>query len=174
MGVILTSTPLGFQSTPPCGGDNLGDVLDGVLPDFNPRPHAGATWHQWSGDHHLDISIHAPMRGRPLRLPRLRLVLRFQSTPPCGGDLLSSWNRPLPLIFQSTPPCGGDLEKIPLLSPKIDFNPRPHAGATKSSTGADQQGRISIHAPMRGRPGPVFFQVTFSKISIHAPMRGRL
>ena len=118
---------------------------------FNPRPLAGATKRfihpiiEWS------ISIHAPLRGRrpgihdfhfrldfnprPLagatRMEtRASMVsIKFQSTPPCGGDKLNRWCKRLGIIsihaplrgrqersqaqreekkFQSTPPCGGD------------------------------------------------------------------
>ncbi len=83
---FLTGAPVQFQSTPPCGGDNsyplfIADIM---------------------------ISIHAPMRGRPLKLIRA-----------------AGWN---------------------------DFNPRPHAGATKRPEPGHHVASISIHAPMRGRP----------------------
>ena len=75
-----------------------------------------------------------------------------------------------------------------------NFNPRPHAGATSSSTAAFFKFIISIHAPMRGRlpvlilgasgsdfnprphAGATAYMVEIEgapSISIHAPMRGR-
>ena len=97
--------------------------------DFNPRPLAGAT-----GEHHqvfvpLSISIHAPLRGR--RVANILAVLEYQ--------------------FQSTPPCGGDLVDLPPRHGKSNFNPRPLAGATILHFGKSAGCVISIHAPLRGR-----------------------
>ena len=122
---------------------------------FNPRPLAGATQGPGNQHHRYAISIHAPSRGRPfqLRVPgRLDgisihapsrgrhlfpvhpdFVTEFQSTPPRGGDNLSTGWMALTRIFQSTPPRGGDVQ-IP--------HELPHGG------------KISIHAPSRGRHGP--------------------
>ena len=161
---------------------------------FNPRPLAGATVRAGIGQPVGIISIHAPLRGRPLIfLPYFcrheisihaplrgrqvlvfvcRLVLVFQSTPPCGGDKLRSSDRwcpghfnPRPLagatslrsvpggsrLFQSTPPCGGDQRFQP---------PARYPG-------------ISIHAPLRGRPRLGQQGRVGVTISIHAPLRGR-
>ena len=38
----------------------------------------------------IDISIHAPLRGRPKGVPREYDESEFQSTPPCGGDWFDS------------------------------------------------------------------------------------
>ena len=86
--VILCFYP-GFQSTPPCGGDECPPVthskvgyfnprpLAGAtsfkkswllqVPNFNPRPLAGATYLACKVLGQDYISIHAPLRGRPLR-----------------------------------------------------------------------------------------------------------
>ena len=101
-------TPTGFQSTPPCGGDRRGQSRSTA---------AG-------------ISIHAPMRGRPIGKMPIYLMDQFQSTPPCGGDCQQIAIRPL---------C-------------LNFNPRPHAGVTQQEQLRQQRRSISIHAPMRGRP----------------------
>ena len=82
---VSHATAATFQSTPPCGGDNSQRCCLWIqsisihapmrgrrgkprrnhhTPDFNPRPHAGAT--------------NVIFDGVP--------VLLFQSTPPCGGD----------------------------------------------------------------------------------------
>ena len=120
-----------FQSTPPCGGDALPrnfqwDACISIHAPlrgrpafprwkrlsmyFNPRPLAGATDEQGNGRARLAISIHAPLRGRPFEVadPVSRLI--FQSTPPCGGDVLMAIS-------------SGHLSH---------FNPRPLAGATWS------------------------------------------
>ena len=122
-----------------------------TLLDFNPRPLAGAT------DVAIDvvvfngISIHAPLRGRHSTLVALMISLPFQSTPPCGGDVIFrafrgnihiSIHAPLrgrPAVsyavvpfglFQSTPPCGGDRLSFLPCGQLNYFNPRPLAGAT--------------------------------------------
>ena len=59
---------------------------------------------------------------------------------------ISAW------LFQSTPPCGGDPSCFPAAVPIFNFNPRPHAGATGRCAHESPGRRISIHAPMRGRP----------------------
>ena len=162
----------GFQSTPPCGGDetNIKDMA--ITLHFNPRPLAGAT-----GLACYDLANNG-----------------FQSTPPCGGDgmepqLLSDaiYFNPRPLAgatghdsrrgpshvisihaplrgrltpqidpvifqrFQSTPPCGGDQHRRLVSAVSRDFNPRPLAGATTVSRAVVSVGFISIHAPLRGR-----------------------
>ena len=140
-----------FQSTPPCGGDFVDDVLFGFghdfnprplagatkrngigtmwSDDFNPRPLAGATWRQCGGVLPIIISIHAPLRGRRHlgQCPNYSWI--FQSTPPCGGDRFGKWRG------QDDP----------------DFNPRPLAGATNFFDGLRHLDEISIHAPLRGR-----------------------
>ncbi len=99
-----------FQSTPPCGGDTNTTKGDKSKTYFNPRPLAGATVEveraEWAdgisihaplrGRHPSNdlsvspgtISIHAPLRGRRMSPPAMATVRLFQSTPPCGGDLL--------------------------------------------------------------------------------------
>ena len=96
---------------------------------FNPRPLAGATYASGLSSFRPNISIHAPLRGRPERLPD-------------DSDL---W------LFQSTPPCGGDLIRSLFLFIKSYFNPRPLAGATAVNPARGIALRISIHAPLRGR-----------------------
>ena len=161
-----------FQSTPPCGGDP-GDVktfLD--CPYFNPRPLAGATNFVGVAHHGLGISIHAPLRGRPRVPPFSTLKCGFQSTPPCGGDnnhvrrrLSHNISIHAPLrgrhqaalaakaldIFQSTPPCGGDFWRG--LSRVLCnlFQSTPPCGGDHNGRCGSAMGKISIHAPLRGR-----------------------
>ena len=162
-----------FQSTPPCGGDMQDDIALRVKSgisihaplrgrrtctglfrtpgDFNPRPLAGATSSIRSSSASSMISIHAPLRGRQPSGTRIFRRVRFQSTPPCGGDrFLSAFSRPEPY-----------------------FNPRPLAGAT-AEAGVDLVDiMISIHAPLRGRPSGWVLTSSSIWISIHAPLRGR-
>ena len=124
--------------------------------DFNPRPLAGATHPPGQGNLVPAISIHAPLRGRPDRGLENLEAIRFQSTPPCGGDGMDlnvligreDFN-PRPLAgatkiiavpaeaeqFQSTPPCGGDHSHRGNGSSHAYFNPRPLAGATLCDRG---------------------------------------
>ena len=55
-----------FQSTPPCGGDSMGSPSVPADADFNPRSLAGATADADVVDCLRGISIHAPLRGRPI------------------------------------------------------------------------------------------------------------
>ena len=145
-----------FQSTPPCGGDTAVCPDDSPKGYFNPRPLAGATYLPAADPHDGHISIHAPLRGRPEESQRAAGAVKFQSTPPCGGDgqrsripALSPNFNPRPLAgatlddgfdvmedgFQSTPPCGGDGPVGEALTRVQDFNPRPLAGATRTPSG---------------------------------------
>ena len=96
-----------FQSTPPCGGDV--SLTREILK--------------------ADISIHAPMRGRPQYHAGTATPEDFNPRPHAGATL-----RLLEVIstkeFQSTPPCGGDCITLIRIMCR----------------------GISIHAPMRGRP----------------------
>ena len=139
-----------FQSTPPCGGDLLAFAIYVNHLEFQSTPPCGGDPGHGASVLPADISIHAPLRGRP-RTAKMRLSTRlFQSTPPCGGDKSSrvegcrrfiSIHAPLRgrraivkeqdgrILFQSTPPCGGD----------------------QGLSGRWATLRISIHAPLRGR-----------------------
>ena len=141
-----------FQSTPPYGGDAADNTHTDTTPNFNPRPHTGATGTACKADTYVGISIHAPIRGRLEAL----------------GDKDASQE------FQSTPPYGGDLRTARTHEPWPDFNPRPHTGATRDRQGLDGGRKISIHAPIRGRPATSAASALAHLISIHAPIRGRL
>ena len=140
-----------FQSTPPYGGDFLSIQLQLGNHDFNPRPHTGATGHPGKRPRVRRISIHAPIRGRREGPVVACGYLRFQSTPPYGGDRSQSPGWRWGCGFQSTPPYGGDPQSRPgrwTLAISIHapirgrrlrpdhcpsvayFNPRPHTGAT--------------------------------------------
>ena len=139
---------------------------------FNPRPLAGATGENGHPLSDKLISIHAPLRGRLIFIASIEIFIKFQSTPPCGGDMIN--------YLVSTP--------------LLDFNPRPLAGATRTASATFDSLIISIHAPLRGRhihkdtflmninfnPRPLAGATVdswvangLSPISIHAPLRGR-
>jgi hypothetical protein len=96
-----------FQSTPPRGGRRHASDTISVAQWFNPRPPRGATssmppaspaWRvsihaPTRGDYdpelrksYRHVSIHAPTRWRPIPYFEVSRALRFQSTPPRGGD----------------------------------------------------------------------------------------
>src|ERR1700683_5107861 len=79
----------------------------------------------------VGVSIHAPARGRPVVVFIGVEAMKFQSTPPRGGDL--GYGGTLPTSWR--------------------FNPRPRAGATSCSFYWCGSHEVSIHAPARGRPG---------------------
>ena len=120
-----------FQSTPPCGGDPPTGAWKSRKPDFNPRPHAGATYIVLPGAKLTEISIHAPMRGRRALVLCDCQCQRISSHAPMRGrhtaNMLAiifgriSIHAPMRgrhsrlkciddfAKFQSTPPCGGDV-----------------------------------------------------------------
>ena len=97
-----------FNPRPLAGATPGYGPVPGRRHDFNPRPLAGATGPIVVHFVVHIISIHAPLRGRPIEMHPVKESTLFQSTPPCGGD----WTHRLPLTQEQ------------------DFNPRPLAGAT--------------------------------------------
>ena len=96
--------------------------------------------------------------------------------------------------FQSTLPCGSDVKGTESCKFSSHFNPRSLAGATDEHLHWSSITGISIHAPLRERPGKeikndyqcyfnprsltgaTFFNTQFNqwdRISIHAPSRER-
>ena len=163
-----------FQSTPPCGGDFKPSISQCAGCYFNPRPLAGATARIGALAKQYLISIHAPLRGRLARTSISLRPLSFQSTPPCGGDpgplkstpKSSNFNpRPLAgatagymlsndqIIFQSTPPCGGDASADLMGNTSSRFQSTPPCGGDVTVMESIKALLISIHAPLRGRPG---------------------
>ena len=123
-----------FQSTPPYGGDHSLCPFSKFSSDFNPRPHTGATVNGLFHAINQLISIHAPIRGRPMTvLPT-----------------------PRPPYFNPRPHTGATSNVFLDSAAQGDFNPRPHTGATASFTWGVPSHVISIHAPIRGR---LLFQV---------------
>ena len=103
------STSVGFQSTPPCGGDWGCFRRKSKTTYFNPRPLAGATGHNTWTKFENPISIHAPLRGRPVEGLFSIVLLAISIHAPLRGRLNRRLKKCLKFIFQSTPPCGGDL-----------------------------------------------------------------
>ena len=118
---------------------------------FNPRPLAGATPSGLYSTAFQIISIHAPLRGRPLNSFISISELDFNPRPLAGATYLCFCPSSVS-VFQSTPPCGGDIQCLDDVR-IIDS--------------------ISIHAPLRGRHLETDNPRKIADISIHAPLRGR-
>ena len=142
---------LGFQSTPPCGGDQVHDFQALVGGQFQSTPPCGGDVNDTFILIKLSISIHAPLRGRQPYRNLNRSRSRFQSTPPCGGDESYALEQALQGISIHAPLRGrrdsiapiAQLAYISIHAPLRgrrrgggpdgqgpDFNPRPLAGAT--------------------------------------------
>ena len=139
-----------FNPRPHAGATTNSAVLFHALHDFNPRPHAGATFPQLhnslnsvfqstppcGGDKQRRgsspppiISIHAPMRGRPLLFRMSRGRYDFNPRPHAGATGQFPQGHSLITISIHAPMRGRRHIRITCL-PYADFNPRPHAGAT--------------------------------------------
>ena len=208
-----------FQSTPPCGGRQGATtiVLHGAAVSihapvrgatwlsplakrqahrFNPRPRAGGDVPGATRCRACQVSIHAPVRGATDFFIRRQPRNEFQSTPPCGGRLISASLRPAssPCFnprpraggdfaatagrpgrgrFQSTPPCGGRPWRRCGSRRRIWFQSTPPCGGRLDyDPVASGDLRVSIHAPVRGA---TYFQRDHhgqQGVSIHAPVRG--
>ena len=124
-----SATAAAFQSTPPCGGDLASSNSLMRQQGFQSTPPCGGDVYQARWDRGLQISIHAPLRGRQIRLRLGCYSSHFNPRPLAGAT-----RQPHPLRrvlkFQSTPPCGGDINNNITTELVEDFNPRPLAGAT--------------------------------------------
>ena len=122
-------------------------------------------------------------------------MIFFQSTPPCGGDLTYKAGQKYGEPFNPRPLAGATWCSVRTAVHCPSFNPRPLAGATKllshrphsadtfnprplaGATHERPDGLIhlflSIHAPLRGRPGAPQLYRDGKWLSIHAPLRGR-
>ena len=147
------------------------------MPDFNPHSLTGATFSSnasstssafqstlpYGSDLEVlflkpcpPISIHAPLRERPIILfllanverdfnPRsltgatpkagytVLVLKRFQSTLPHGSDFKIFKPRNGMIAFQSTLPHGSDLTPLIVTKPNLNFNPRSLTGATNDA-----------------------------------------
>ena len=98
-----------FQSTLPCGSD-----LDFYWPSFA----------------HLGISIHAPLRERPLAMQDDLVNMQFQSTLPCGSDNIVINGLSMICNFNPRSLAGATTKSHFIVVYCHNFNPRSLAGAT--------------------------------------------
>ena len=141
------------------------------------------------------ISIHAPLRERPLLLSPCQSIHRISIHAPSRERLVDKIFLSEILAFQSTLPCGSDTQDSLDFAGSTYFNPRSLAGATEkglyeprtkrfqstlpcgsdNTSGQNLHGNhISIHAPLRERLVILVACLPSHGISIHAPLRERL
>ena len=101
----------------------------------------------------MPISIHAPLRERQLLAIVFFFLLEISIHAPLRERRTSLLGAPPICTFQSTLPCGSDSAFRRPRQEQGYFNPRSLAGATSFSFRFGKLFRISIHAPLRERPG---------------------
>ena len=166
--------PLGFNSRPREGATGPALLVDGATSRFNSRPREGATVGRAQDQASPQVSTHAPARGRHFsnRLPISAVA--FQLTPPRGGDGRRKPGRDDERCFNSrpregatrtarscgasgtfqlTPPRGGDPSPMWSYVPYPKFQLTPPRGGDHFVPHCRRLGRVSTHAPARGRPG---------------------
>ena len=151
-----------FQSTPPRGRRLLAvrkPSFDAVVFQSTP-PRGRATIEQLQGEQFrgcIDVSIHAPARGRPLsrrgRSYAEASLSSFNPRPRAGRRSDDPSDREAPISrFQSTPPARGATFCLrDAYIATTCFNPRPARGRPTDRIGCHRGNTVSIHAP-RGRP----------------------
>ena len=165
-----------FQSTLPCGSDEMLDLPINVAQAFQSTLPCGSDYsHPSYVVTTFRISIHAPLRERrnagrggvSRRVISIHAPLRERPAVACNIYSTSAISIHAPLrerraccagaaaflLFQSTLPCGSDSYPCLKSSVSSDFNPRSLAGATSASRNfLLAAASISIHAPLRERP----------------------
>ncbi len=98
--------------------------------NFNPRPLAGATPFKWGWGFRPQDFNPRPLAGATADCPEIYRGNRFQSTPPCGGDLIRSLFLFVKSYFNPRPLAGATGARVTWKPQDGNFNPRPLAGAT--------------------------------------------
>ena len=135
------------------------------------------------------------MRGRRTVKSVCVGIVKFQSTPPCGGDVnpnvLTTANRisihaplrgrrpcphgPCPEgQFQSTLPCGGDFRRPYVITCGSTFQSTPPCGGDNGPQARTQTLHHFNPRPLAGATKTIQDLLEHYNISIHAPLRGRL
>ena len=141
---------------------------------FNPRPREGATFADFGIQVAGDVSIHAPVKGRPVAIRTVVVDGIVSIHAPVKGRPANCESAAYrkrvsihaPVKGRPVLPGGGPSERT-------CFNPRPREGATLGSDIMDVQVQVSIHAPVKGRPVAVVLPRHHRHVSIHAPVKGR-
>ena len=137
-----------FQFTHPCGCDKCHPGKWQGINSFNSRTRVGATHGRSRREPRHCVSIHAPVWVRLDVLLTATECVKFQFTHPCGCDILHK-----PLKWKSK--C---------------FNSRTRVGATEKLHQAQEEYKVSIHAPVWVRLDPKDIQNQDGHVSIHAPV----
>ena len=140
---------------------------------FNPRTPAGCDFVSAHPPRSADVSIHAPLRGATGSiLPAASVICVSIHAPLRGATLTTTRTWCLLLRFQSTHPCG--VRPIPRCHclPRTRFNPRTPAGCDSCGRLCFLWHPVSIHAPLRGATAGCCFFFVAPIVSIHAPLRG--
>ena len=121
---------------------------------FNPRPCEGATASCGSSKPALDVSIHAPVKGRPLADVRRWGGVIVSIHAPVKGRPASAYTRAAMRVSIHAP-VKGRHHNSTRGRRVYRFNPRPCEGATSFSLCMVLPLNVSIHAPVKGRLGAV-------------------
>ena len=115
-------------------------------------PVRGATWFLWQARSQVYVSIHAPVRGATKMLPfACHSTASFNPRARAGRDKINSSRGLMMLKFQSTRPCGARLDGISSAFGGLLFQSTRPCGARRGECGfAIFLGDVSIHAPVRG------------------------
>ena len=163
-----------FQSTLPCGSDLNLRFCHITQRDFNPRSLAGATgivvilpvcssfqstlpcgsdeYHHGRLFHTNAISIHAPLRERPITSTiSTNGKSNFNPRSLAGATWAYQQQNAHQFISIHAPLRERQLIMIRCVSCAHHFNPRSLAGATTADYTSAKQSNISIHAPLRER-----------------------
>ena len=124
-----------FQSTPPQGGDVQFRSIIRTSLNFNPHHRKVVTSRISLATWLIIISIHTTARWWRKIILISVVSLRFQSTPPQGGDLQADWHTCPVVRFQSTPPQGGDYGSLRFRASITLFQSTPPQGGDTTGSG---------------------------------------
>ena len=141
--------------------------------DFNPRSLAGATVIDCKRLEAKEFQSTLPCGSDLMAIILLVRSLLFQSTLPCGSDNFQRLSMQITIRFQSTLPCGSD-------HVEQDHTNLLHRFQSTLPCGSDfipaNNGRTAINFNPRSLAGATdrshVYKTTFN-ISIHAPLRER-
>ena len=121
------------------------------------------------------VSIHAPRVGRDaFKVLSLSAIVVSIHAPRVGRDMISDFLLQRDSCFNPRAPCGArPTTRLTRCATARFQSTRPVWGATRKSSGAGRDGKVSIHAPRVGRDFCTMFTVIKQGVSIHAPRVGR-
>ena len=161
---------LAFQFTHPWRCDLRHGCLSCWLSGFNSRTREGATGLANKPTFWFVVSIHAPVKVRPLPKGKRLFYLCFNSRTREGATYItpSKINRAL---FQFTHPWRCDLRDIFASSFLQGFNSRTREGATMGGNINGRANVVSIHAPVKVRLFSFSFSIRYLLFQFTHPWR---